>query len=486
MLLNTLPINALNFNDLERIIYQIGCEFAQALLKETLEAVDKQLMKDRDRLEYRHKGLKGTTLKTLMGEVGFKRAVYHCKSSEGETSHIYLLDAVLGFETFGKISTNLAMKIAENVSTASYRNAAKNISGSTGQIISHGGAWNVIQLLGERIREEENQIVDKASAGEIMGNIETEILFEEADGVWLNMQGADRPKKGRKRELKLAIAYDGWEKTSKDRYAVTNKVVIAGFEESNKFQKRKAGIIQSIFNTDEIKLRILNGDGGGWIKAGITDETVHFQLDPFHKNREITRKIKDEKKRETVKKLLEEKRIPDLLTYLEFHSQDKDNPDAVEKEKLKALFTYFENNKEGLLPYQERGLKIPTPPEGKEYRNLGTAEHNVCDVITKRMKHQKASWSQTGGENLAKILSNKATGRLNHKVKTYSQILLPERFGKEIEQVLSAARAPSKDGKGYRYPVNGQIPFLDAHITNGRLAIQRFVKQRYFTDLSYK
>ena len=40
------------------------------------------------------------------------------------------------------------------------------------------------------------------------------------------------------------------------------------------------------------------------------------QLDPFHKNREITRKVKDEKQRETVRKLLAEKRIKDLLTYI--------------------------------------------------------------------------------------------------------------------------------------------------------------------------
>lgn len=41
-------------------------------------------------------------------------------------------------------------------------------------------------------------------------------------------------------------------------------------------------------------------DGGGRIKGGLTGGDVRFQLDPFHKNREITRKVKDEKQRETV------------------------------------------------------------------------------------------------------------------------------------------------------------------------------------------
>jgi len=128
--------------------------------------------------------------------------------------------------------------------------------------------------------------------------VNTQILFEEADGVWINMQGKDRPKKGKKCEMKMAAAYDGWEHKEKERYALRNKVMACGFEDSKEFQRKKGGAIASVYNTDEITIRILNGDGGGWIKGGLVDADVHFQLDPFHKNREITRKVKDEKQRD--------------------------------------------------------------------------------------------------------------------------------------------------------------------------------------------
>ena len=66
------------------------------------------------------------------------------------------------------------------------------------------------------------------------------MLFQKADGIWLSMQGEDRPEggKSRKRELKLAVSYDGWEKRSnqKEGYAVHNKKVCAGFCDSKAFK----------------------------------------------------------------------------------------------------------------------------------------------------------------------------------------------------------------------------------------------------------
>lgn len=48
-------------------------------------------------------------------------------------------------------------------------------------------------------------------------------------------------------------------------------------------------------------MRILNGDGGSWIKAGIVDPDTHYQLDPFHKNLGITRKVSDKEQKKTIR-----------------------------------------------------------------------------------------------------------------------------------------------------------------------------------------
>jgi hypothetical protein len=393
------------------------------------------------------------------------------------------LDEALRLDTFGKVTSNLAARIAECVSVCSYREAAEKVSSMTGQTISHGGAWNVIQDLGKKLSEVEEEQAKRASSGQGLGEIVTPILFEEADGVWINMQRKDRPKKGRKCEMKMAAAYDGWELEGKDRYTLRNKVMVCGFEDSKSFQSKKEGAIAAVFNTDEITMRILNGDGGGWIKAGLADADVHFQLDPFHKNREITRKVKNEKQRETIRRLLSEKRIKDLLTYVKGITELAE--EETEKKKLKELYEYFSSNKEGLIPYQERGLKLPEPPEGVEYRNLGTMEHQVCDTAAKRMKHQKASWSKSGAGNLGRILCRKVCGNLYDTVTTLSRMALPERYIETIEEVLSAAKAPKKDGRGYLYPVRGRNPFTEAFMTNGRKAILSMLGDRSGSELIY-
>jgi hypothetical protein len=54
------------------------------------------------------------------------------------------------------------------------------------------------------------------------------------------MQGRDRPKrKSKKRELKLAVSYEGWKKREgqKEGYVVHNKVACTGFYRGREFKE---------------------------------------------------------------------------------------------------------------------------------------------------------------------------------------------------------------------------------------------------------
>lgn len=109
-------------------------------------------------------------------------------------------------------------------------------------------------------------------------------------------------------------------------------------------------------------------------------------------------------------------------------------------------------------------------------------EHHVCDAAAKRMKHQKGSWSISGATNMSKILCIKATGSLYEKINQLATTSLPERYTEKVEKVLSAAKSPHKDGKNYRYPINGGTPFKDSFVTNGRKAIKDMVSARTYSD----
>ena len=73
-------------------------------------------------------------------------------------------------------------------------------------------------------------------------------------------------------------------------------------------------------------------------------------------------------------KLLYSKNIDDLLIYIYALANSVDDED--QEEKLRALHTYFTNNRKGLISYRRRGLDLPEPPEGKQYRGMGAMESN--------------------------------------------------------------------------------------------------------------
>ena len=76
-----------------------------------LEVIDKDLADKRNKSELRHKGVRTRAIKTLMGEVQLKRAIYKRVREDGSVEHIHLLDEALGLDTIGSISPNLVEKM---------------------------------------------------------------------------------------------------------------------------------------------------------------------------------------------------------------------------------------------------------------------------------------------------------------------------------------------------------------------------------------
>ncbi|MDD3318260.1 MAG: ISLre2 family transposase [Methanosarcina sp.] len=469
--------NEVTFNELERKIYEYGCEVARQLMEQVLKAMDEHLFKERDTKVYRDKGKRKTSIKTLMGEVEYSRRVYQCDNENGTggKKYIYLLDQVLGVEKVGLFSGNLVQLIIEEVVNKSVRKSADSISNTTGQRISHGGVWNIVQAVGENLKTIEKEQAKAVEQECSQGQRERAILFEEADGVHLSIQGKDR-KKGKRQELKVAISYEGWKEVSKGCYEVVNKLVCAGFEPAAEFKKRKEGMLGAEYNLDEIQMRILNGDGGNWIKNQGQGEEVHYQLDPFHKSQAIIRNIQDKQVRATMLTFLKENKYEEILMYVS--ALEKDSTDEKTKEKLRNLYKYFSENSQGLMPYLERGLELPVLEEGLIYRNMGTMEHNVCDVISQRMKHRKGSWSIAGGGNMAKVLAWKTSRRLKGVISQFTSCQITGKLAEAIQAPLSAAQVPKTIGSGYSYPTKGSWPFEGVFKTNGRNVIQMLVSDR--------
>ena len=452
--------NGLTFKDLEQNIFKSICEAGQKCTTQLLESYDKQLMEGRDKSVYRHKGLRETTVKTIYGEVTYKRAIYEKTNENGLKSFVYLLDETLELKNVGLISTNLAEKLVEGITELSYRQCANKVTEMTGQSISAMGVWKVIQSLGEQVCEEERQLVEAHKKGMVKGRKEAPVLFEEADGVYVKLQGKDRAESRQKKvEIKVGIAYDGWKKAGKDRYLLDEKIVMAGIGKAKDFQEYREAAIADTFDLDETQVRILNADGAPWLKK-VKDKSTVFQLDPFHKYQAIKEYTADKKAQIDIRDLLDSGKIEEMFEYIEIYKnslyEDK------EIENIERLEKYFRSNEHGLLPYQKQELDLPEQPEGLEYRNMGTMENHVWSVIARRMKHNHTCWSRRGGNHLAKILAKKCSGKLDEVTKKLQRPVFEEEIIEEIwDDILLSAKAPKRDGKGYLYPVMGHMVGLD-------------------------
>lgn len=467
----------ISFKELEKKIFAYVCELAREITGHMLENYDKELAESRDKKQYRCKGKRQTSIKTVYGEVEYSRNVYRTETEDGQTAHIFLLDQAMQMDKIGLISTNLAEKIALTVTESPYRITADIISSTCGQSISAGGVWNMMQRLGERIDEEEYHAVKQMNAGQTEGEKMVPVLFEEMDGVWLNMQD-EHHKKMKKQEMKVFTMYEGWdaEKEKNCRSTLVGKVMLAGMEKSPEFHKKREACIRKKYNADEIGQRILNGDGGSWIKEPY-DPDVIFQLDRYHIYQEILRKISDKRAQSEIRHLFEKEKIEEMLEYIEVYAASVESPDEKDKRSRKAreLYQYLNNNKEGLLPYQKRGINIPGPEKGIIYKGMGIQESQNCTVITLRMKNRRMRWSEKGANNLAKALYRKENRELVETIDRYTDGLVFTEQMQEIIETLSTAKAPKKDGKGSRYVdiMNRHMPLLDAMQTVSRKAFKR-------------
>lgn len=173
-----------------------------------LEVYDRKLMENRDKKKYRHKGLRETSVNTIMGEIKYKRVMYEVQE-EGITKTVYLLDETLKISAEGKASSNLVEKVIEKVIetvpvTDSYRKAEEVIDTTTNTSLSHEKIRNIIVKIGDKItnkEKEERKLFDKNQL--VAGLKEVTALFEETDGIWINLQGKDRKERLEKKIKKL-------------------------------------------------------------------------------------------------------------------------------------------------------------------------------------------------------------------------------------------------------------------------------------------
>ena len=421
----------ISFKALERKIFDYVCMLAVQITQILLEEYDLDLMKSRDKTLYKIKDNNTTTIKTVYGPVSYRRRYYETRDENGDKHYVYLLDEAMRMEKVGLMSSNLAEKIAMIVTENPYRVAAETINSTCGQSISHGGVWHFIQKLGERISKEEEATVSQMESDTLNGERVVPVLFEEMDGVFLKMQ--KNRKKAPKKEMKVATTVD-------------------------------------------FTQRIVNGDGGSWINEP-NDPDAIIQLDRFHIYKSIRENIADARAVSEIIALFDQGKYDEMLEYIPIYADSVSTNDPADKKSKNAmkLYKYLAENRDHLKPYQAYEGRIPEPPEGIIFKNMGVQENQNCTLITMRMKHRRMRWSEAGANNMAKVLYRKQNKELGETIDRFMDCLVFLEHTSKVLDVLSAGKTPKKDGKGNPYVdlINRHMPIIDAMQTASRKAFKR-------------
>ena len=456
---NLINTKEIQFYNLEKKVYNLVCQLGCTIIKNILENQDKILMENRDKKEYRHKGYKTNTIKTVMGEIEYKRAIY---LKDGK--YIFLLDEEIHIDTIGKISTNLAeIMLKAVVNTVSYRKGASDIKNCTNEIISHQALQQLVWKVGEKIENNEKEEIKLLKQEKLVkGTKEIPALFEEADGIWFNLQGIDRqkadekykkqcekknieynPKHKHKTELKLHITYEGWKKDS-NRHELVNKKIIAGMMTPKKLKELRNARIYQAYDEKSIQVRANNGDGARWINNIATKDTI-CQKDSYHIQQEITRDIKEEKYREELQNIIKEKRYNEVYDYIENLKYELGGEKNV-VDKLKTLQSYL---KTGLPRYQdilkEQNREMPKAPEGIEYRDMGTMESQIFSVLKVKLCSGRKAFAKKGANYLSKICAiySENTGEIEVE-KIESEIPIDNSIEEYIQEIENNVKKNKK------------------------------------------
>lgn len=409
-------------------------------------------MKERDKKKYRHKGLRKNTIKTIMGEVEYKRTIYEIEE-DGVKKTVYLLDEKLHINVNGKVSENLMEKVIEIVPiTDSYRKAETVIKETTNSILSFEWIRKLTLKVGDKItakEKEERRLLKKGQL--VAGQKEVEALFEEADGIWINLQGKDRKerlkkqkekcekenkkfnRKGKiKTELKLHVMYEGWKKEDK-RHSLVNKQYIAGIMKPKEIRELRDARVYQQYKEKEIKLRVINGDGAKWTK-GTTAKGGIYQKDEFHIMQEIVRDVPKEYRKiiQELVKMKEYGKIEGAIERLKYEI----GGEYKEIEKVKRLQSYLSS---GLERYQDI-VEVPKAPKGIEYRNMGIQESQIFSKLKKRFCSGRKAFSEHGANALAKICVLKEKFRIE-------EIETPIKIDRKVEEWIKEIEERVKKNK---------------------------------------
>jgi len=384
----------------EEEIFNWACSLAQELAKAMLENVDKELMKEKEK-DLKVECLKEHRVITIFGDVRIKRRL--CRDSNGESR--FLLDEKMGLDKGCHVSPKVKELATFLSSYFPFLRSEEILRTILPSGISHTSIHRLVSKLTDPyIEAEEKEIAEVFDAGvipESEGKI-VPYLFVEADGTSIALQREE----ARRTEVKVGIAYEGWEETSKERYKLKNKTVYTGIMSGDRFWEGFSLALAKKYELSQIGKLIVGGDGAFWVKDGAEFLGGIYELDKFHLKRALHRGLANDPLVTEVYQACITGDI-DKADNLLIEAQQKG--DADRGKEIMRLRGYLIANCYGLRDYR---LEVT----GDGLRGLGAIEGNVDKLVANRMKKRGMSWTIKGAQRMARLISLRQMGQLHSQI----------------------------------------------------------------------
>ena len=381
--------------DWEEQSYREGCAYAREQAKRRLQTLDDELLDCKPK-GLNVEGFRNRTVVTRFGEVVVRRRMYR----DGDGNTMFALDDYLGWKPRQQASPSLTESIVSMASAVPFRMANKMVSDLTAGVLSPMTVHRLLSGVGQSAMDDEYDRWESCfERGEDVcdGQQQADVLYTEADGVWVHLQREDR----KHYEVKSGIAYRGWRSVGDDRYELVDKRVYAHASEEIPFWEGAGIEWGKQYALDGVKLFVVGGDGANWIRSG-TEEfgNAIFQLDGFHLSRACGRGYGGE--------------IGPAI-YDAIRSGSESFARALMSAAVPAETTtairdreYVESNLSNGVDWRNR---VPNAPP--DARSLGAMESNGDKLTANRMKKRGMSWTIRGAHRMSKVIQLSRNGELS-------------------------------------------------------------------------
>ncbi|MDM7999470.1 MAG: ISLre2 family transposase [Dehalococcoidia bacterium] len=426
----------------EEVIFRWACDLAKAVAEHLLQKTDDDLMKSRE-AGLSVEGFRERWVTTLFGDVRIKRRLY----SDGKGGSRFLLDEAMGLRKRSQASPKVE-EVANFVSTLlPFGKCEQLLRALLPDGLSHTTIHRLVgRTVDPLVEEEERELAELFEDGVLpeSQNKVVPYLMVEADGTYVSLQR----EKERRTEVKIGIAYEGWQGVGRGRYGLKEKTSYTGIMDGDRFWDGFSLTLAKKYNLSRVGRVIVGSDGAEWARQGADVFGGLYQLDRFHLLRAIYRGIGSDMAGEVYRACTAGE--VDKADAILRQAQEAAEPE--EAESIGQLRGYLLNNAHGLRDYR----LVTGYDDG--LRGLGGMESNVDKLLANRMKKRGMSWSKKGANRMARLLNLKQQGQLhlwvNHREKQHrpqpqppktSPRQVTKETGEWLEAVLPAISGPHAD-----------------------------------------